>query len=117
MDRAQTYVDIAHGHAAGSGLSINDMGVYMQPLERGRACQVSISLPCDLNDENDVAGIRDLYVQISEDLDSAGAFFSRPYGAWADMVYRQTTAYTAALKEVKNIFDPNNILNPGKLCY
>jgi len=117
MDRAQTYVDIAHGYAAGSGLSINEMGVYMQPLERGRACHVSISLPCDLGDENDVVGTRELYMQISEDLDRSGAFFNRPYGPWADMVYRQTTAYTAALKEVKNIFDPNNILNPGKLCY
>jgi FAD/FMN-containing dehydrogenase len=54
---------------------------------------------------------------LSEKLINDGAFFSRPYGPWADMVYCRTTTYTAKLKELKQIFDPNNILNPGKLCH
>ncbi|MCX5904504.1 MAG: hypothetical protein NTV89_13795 [Proteobacteria bacterium] len=33
------------------------------------------------------------------------------------MVYRRTTTYTNTLKELKKIFDPNHILNPGKLCH
>jgi FAD/FMN-containing dehydrogenase len=46
-----------------------------------------------------------------------GAFFSRPYGSWAEMVYSRYTEGTAASRKLKNIFDPNNILNPGKLCF
>jgi hypothetical protein len=117
MDRAQAYADMAQGYAATYGLSINDMGIYMQPLERGRACHLSFSLPCDLSSEKDCATIRDLYMELSERLINEGAFFTRPYGPWADMSYRRATSYTTMLKELKKVFDPNNILNPGKLCH
>ena len=46
-----------------------------------------------------------------------GGFFSAPYGPWADMVYSRAAAYTETLKVVKRAFDPDNILNPGKLCF
>jgi FAD/FMN-containing dehydrogenase len=61
--------------------------------------------------------MRELYLAVSDALISQGAFFSRPYGPWADMVYRRATEYTNTLREVKKVFDPGNILNPGKLCY
>ena len=117
MDRAQYYTDIALGYAAGAGLNAQEIGVYMQPLERGRACHLSFSLPCDATCERDLARVGDLHADLSERLISEGAFFTRPYGPWADMVYRRTTQYTAMLKELKTVFDPNNILNPGKLCH
>jgi FAD/FMN-containing dehydrogenase len=48
---------------------------------------------------------------------NAGAFFSRPYGEIADMVYDKAASYTMALKRTKKVFDPNNIMNPGNLCF
>ncbi|MCX8042641.1 MAG: FAD-binding oxidoreductase [Desulfobacterota bacterium] len=117
MDRAQGYVEIAQGYAAAYGLTLNELGVYMQPLERGRACHLCFSLPCDLDSEQDRQRIATLHTELSQTLFEQGAFFSRPYGTWADMVYRHATTYTATLKELKKIFDPNNILNPGKLCF
>jgi FAD/FMN-containing dehydrogenase len=53
----------------------------------------------------------------SETLKKNGAFFSRPYGSWADMVYDEYTEGVKVLRKLKGVFDPNNILNPGKLCY
>jgi len=94
-----------------------DMGVYLQPLERGRGCHLCFSFPCDPASDTDRRKTGDLYKRLSKELFSMGAFFSRPYGPWADMVYTGATQYTNTLKEIKNIFDPNNILNPGKLCY
>jgi len=117
MDRAQNYVDIAEAYAASYGLNINEIGVYMQPLERGRACHLSFSLPCDLTCEKDTERVKNLHLELSQALINEGAFFTRPYGPWADMVYRHTAGYAATLKELKKIFDPNNILNPGKLCF
>ena len=117
MDRAQYYVDIALGYAADSGLNINNTGIYMQPLERGRACHLCFSFPCDTDSEKETENIRSLHGELSEKLISEGAFFTRPYGQWADMVYRRSTAYTNTLREIKKVFDPNNILNPGKLCH
>jgi hypothetical protein len=117
MDRAQYYTDIALGYAASAGLNAQEVGVYMQPLERGRACHLNFSLPCDATCERDLARVGDLHADLSERLISEGAFFTRPYGPWADIVYRRTTQYTKMLKELKAVFDPNNILNPGKLCH
>jgi hypothetical protein len=117
MDRAQSYVDIAQGYAAGYGLNLNEVGVYLQPLERGRACHLCFSLPCDLDSEKDRERIKALHAELSQALCNSGAFFTRPYGPWADMVYREAATYTATLKELKKTFDPNNILNPGKLCF
>ena len=117
MDRASGYTDMALSYGACYGLNINEIGVYMQPLERGRACHLSFSLPCDPGDEAERESIGQLYVELSEKLIKEGAFFTRPYGVWADMVYRSASTYTATLKELKKVFDPNNVLNPGKLCF
>jgi FAD/FMN-containing dehydrogenase len=94
-----------------------EIGVYLQPLERGRVCHLEFSFPCNLNHEREKEKVRELYQVVSEEMFSLGGFFSRPYGPWADMVYRSASAYTATLKEIKKVFDPHHILNPGKLCY
>ena len=117
MDRAADFADMALTHAACYGLNINEVGIYLQPLERGRACHLSFSLPCDLENEAEKEKIKSLCLELSEQLMTEGAFFTRPYGPWADMVYRRTTSYTTTLKDLKKIFDPNQILNPGKLCH
>jgi FAD/FMN-containing dehydrogenase len=47
-----------------------------------------------------------------------GAWFSRPYGsAVTDMVYKKYGEYVSTVKRFKKIFDPNNIMNPGTLCF
>ena len=52
--------------------------------------------------------------QIVVKLMEAGAFFSRPYGTSADLVWQQNPANYALLKQIKNIFDPNRVLQRGK---
>jgi len=46
-----------------------------------------------------------------------GAYFNRPYGPIAGMVYRRNGDYAAILKRVKKLIDPNCVLNPGNLCF
>ena len=46
-----------------------------------------------------------------------GAFFSRPYGENAGMILNRDAATVAVLNKLKNIVDPNNIMNPGKVCF
>jgi hypothetical protein len=105
------------GYGATYGLNISEVGVYMQPLERGRACHLQFSFPCELEDEAERENIGSLSVELSRQLIDEGAFFTRPYGPWADMVYSRSSSYTAMLKELKKIYDPNGIMNPGKLCF
>ncbi len=103
--------------AAEYGYPIVDIGRYIQPIEHNRACQVEFNFFYDPSNEAEKATIRALYNQAARLLLDEGAVFSRPYGSLAPMVYERATSYTTALKRVKKIFDPNNIMNPGNLCF
>jgi len=117
MDRAKGFYQKVVEVCGEFSYSTKEVGIYLQPLERGRACHLEFSIPCDLSVERGREKTRELYLRLSEELITMGGFFSRPYGPWADMVYRRATTYTTTLREVKKVFDPQNILNPGKLCY
>lgn len=95
----------------------DDVGCYIQPMVQGRGCHCEFNLPCDESNAKEVAKVQKVFMDASETLMKNGAFFSRPYGLWADMVYSRYEEGVKALKKLKNIFDPNNILNPGKLCF
>ena len=114
---AQYYTISPSGYAACYGLNINEVGIYMQPLERGRACHLQFSLPCDLRMRQSVKMSDPLHLELSEQLIVEGAFFTRPYGPWADMVYRRTSSYTAMLKELKKIFDPEPYSESGQTLF
>jgi FAD/FMN-containing dehydrogenase len=70
-----------------------------------------------VNNEQETAKVKDLWLTASADLMNQGAYFDRPYGPWADMVYQRAGHYTTKLKEIKKALDPQGILNPGKLCF
>jgi len=46
-----------------------------------------------------------------------GAFFSRPYGESAGMILNRDAATVGVLNKLKNMFDPNHVMNPGKVCF
>ena len=48
----------------------------------------------------------DLSDDLAANLIAAGAYFSRPYGSWAQPVYNRDAAARDALRKVKAIFDP-----------
>ena len=61
--------------------------------------------------------VGELFDEGSRALFRAGAYFSRPYGMWSPLVFNADAETTAATRKVKAIFDPNNVMNPGKLCF
>lgn len=95
----------------------DEIGCYIQPVVQGRGCHIEFNLPCDESDDGEMAAVKDLFTDAPEILMKNGAYFSRPYSLWADMVYKNNTELVTVLKKLKGIFDPNNILNPGKLCF
>jgi FAD/FMN-containing dehydrogenase len=103
--------------AAKNGYPIDEIGRYIQPIEHNRACQMEFSFFYHPDDPEETALIRRINREAPPALIKAGAFFSRPYGDVAPLVFGRAANYTAALKRVKKIFDPNNILNPGHVCF
>jgi len=99
------------------GFPRESVGAYLQPCVQGRGYHCEFDLYCDEDDPAEMAVVQALFMEASEALMAGGAFFSRPYGPWSDMVYRRYGEGVTALRKLKAIFDPNDILNPGKLCF
>jgi len=117
LNRTPEFVTMMYSMAEASQYSPSDVGVYIQPTHLGTSCHVEFSLPFDPSDEREVAKVQGLFTRASEELGKQGAFFSRPYGIWADMAYRRNAEHTNLSRKLKKLFDPNNVLNPGKLCF
>ncbi|MGB2798911.1 MAG: FAD-binding oxidoreductase [Dehalococcoidia bacterium] len=117
LDRTPEFIGAMYQMAEAKGFHTADMGIYLQPQMQGRACHCEFNLSCDPNNPKEVDRVRDLLTSASENLMKLGAFFSRPYGPWADMAYRRDAESAIASRKVKGIFDPNNVMNPGKLCF
>lgn len=103
--------------AAKHRYSSAEIGAYLQPVERARSFFCVYDLHCDPDRADEVQRVKALFSEASEKMIEAGAFFDRPYGVWADMMYRRNATYAEYLRKIKTQFDPNNILNPGKLCF
>ena len=117
LSKTGYFVELMHDLVAKSRCPRLDYGVYVQPLVQGRGAHCAFLLPCDSANRQEADAVRDLFLSASETLMKQGAFFSRPYGPWADIAYRNYPGGASMLRTLKNIFDPNGILNPGKLCF
>jgi FAD/FMN-containing dehydrogenase len=84
---------------------------------QGTSCHCEFNLYYDPAQPAEAEATRLLATRRAIDLVNMGAFFSRPYGAWASMAYNRMADTTVMERKVKDIFDPNGILNPGKLCF
>jgi FAD/FMN-containing dehydrogenase len=116
-EKSQKFVEIVEMVAPKHGYPVADIGSYIQPIEHNRACQVEFTFFYNGKDAAAKARIAALYKDAARALMNEGALFTRPYGELAPMVYERAAGYVLALRRVKKIFDPNNIMNPGNLCF
>jgi hypothetical protein len=103
--------------AESAGYSGPDLGIYLQPIVQGVNCHCEFNLFYNHQDPAEVSRIRGLSISATKKLLSQGAFFSRPYGECANLIMNKDAATLKALKKVKALVDPLNIMNPGKLCF
>ena len=110
-------IDAMYDLAGEAGCPTSDMGVYVQPIVQGVNYHVEFNLFYDPDNPVEAERIKKLSVSAVKKLMDKGAFFSRPYGESTGIVMNRDAATVAALKKVKSILDPENIMNPGKLCF
>ena len=89
-----------------------DVGITLQPQVQGRAFRVECDLFCKT-----ASDVEALAYDAEKTLLESGAYFDRPYGNLCKDIYAIDPAGTESLKKLKNIFDPDGIFNPGKLCF
>jgi FAD/FMN-containing dehydrogenase len=117
LERTPAFIDVMNSAAEALAYPAADIGVYLQPRHQGANCHCEFSLPYAPDDAKEVSRIEALFTGASKSLLDEGAFFTRPYGIWAEMAFSRDAQTTALLKGIKGIFDPNGVMNPGKLCF
>jgi len=117
MRRMPRLVATLYDLAAQRGVPMQDVPCHIQPMVQGRGCHCEFVFPRSPADAAAAARLDDFRRDAASQLQRAGAFFSRPYGEWAQMVYRDYAAGVDALRRLKGIFDPHGLFNPGKLCF
>jgi FAD/FMN-containing dehydrogenase len=100
-----------------TGYSASNTGVYIQPIVQGTSYHCEFNLFYDSANPSERHRVRELTNTAIKHLMSKGAFFSRPHGESARMIVNRDAATVAVLNMFKKIFDPNNIMNPGKVCF
>jgi FAD/FMN-containing dehydrogenase len=117
LDKVSGFIDTVNAVAQAQNYPTHTIGVYVQPQHAGTAQHVEFTLPFDPSDSAEASAAREIHDRASRALLQQDAYFSRPYGAWADLVYSRDATARTVLRTVKRIVDPKNILNPGKLCF
>jgi FAD/FMN-containing dehydrogenase len=116
--RAMEFIGKIEETAPRHGYPTADIGAYLQPIEHNRACHLEFDFFYDPSSPSEVERVKGLYGDAARVLLREGALFTRPYGEeLTRLVYERATDYTMTLRRVKKVFDPNNIMNPGTLCF
>jgi FAD/FMN-containing dehydrogenase len=117
LDRAPEFLETMFANARQAAYPTSDIGVYLQPRHQGVNCHIEFSLPFAPGDPAELSRVQMLFKQASESLFEQGAFFTRPYGIWSDLAFSKDAQSANLLRKIKSIFDPNGVMNPGKLCF
>jgi len=106
----QTFLESAEEY----GVSASQVGMYIQPIVQNHGCHMELMVPFDPGSSEDVSRMVALEKHAVARLIAAGAYFSRPYGSAAELVWSQNPANYQLVKTVKTIFDPGRVLQRGK---
>jgi hypothetical protein len=117
QDKITHQIAVMNEQAEKAGYPTSDIGVYIQPVVQGTSCHCEFDLFYDPENPDEVERVRQLSASATRSLMAHGAFFSRPYGESARMIVNRDAATVVALNKLKKILDPNNVMNPGKLCF
>jgi hypothetical protein len=113
-DKLEGLIGVMDNLADKAGYPTSDLGVYIQPVVQGTGVHCEFTLFYDPRNDSEANRIKALTAAATRGLMAQGAFFSRPYGENAGMVINRDAASKNVADKLKNIFDPNHIMNPGK---
>ena len=113
-DKLEGQIRIMNNLADKAGYGASNLGIYIQPVVQGTGCHCEFNLFFDSANPIELDRVKTLSASATKELMARGAFFSRPYGENAGMIVNRDAATAAVLNKMKNIFDPNHVMNPDK---
>jgi hypothetical protein len=117
FDKLPELIRVMYDSANAAAYPNDELGIYLQPIVQGVNCHCEFNLFYDLENPSELTRIRKLTLNATKRLVAKETFFSRPYGESTRMIMNRDAATVVILKKIKAIVDPNNIMNPGKLCF
>lgn len=114
LNNSEKYIAIFRESARTFNVPDGQIGIYIQPVIQNHACHIEFMVPFNPDDVGEVENMKNFEAAVTERLIQARAFFSRPYGTAAETVFKNNAGNTELIRVVKSMFDPENILNPGK---
>jgi FAD/FMN-containing dehydrogenase len=115
MDQVPGFLAAFAGMIKNAGLAAERVATYVQPQLGGRVCHLEFILDYDADDEQAARAVNRFADGAALPLIREGAFFSRPYGAWAGPAMEAAGKTFPLYQKIKSIFDPDGILSPGRL--
>jgi hypothetical protein len=115
--RLEGQIEAMKSMADKAAYPVSDVGIYIQPIVQGTGYHCEFNIYYDPENSVEEDRVRNLSSSAIKCLMDKGAFFSRPYGDEARIILNRDSATINALHKLKKIFDPNNIMNPGKVCF
>jgi FAD/FMN-containing dehydrogenase len=116
-DKLKSQVAVMNELAEKAGYPTSDIGVYIQPIVQGTGVHCEFSLFYDPKNASEANRVKELSTAAVKGLMANGAFFSRPYGENTGLIMNRDAATAAVLKKLKKMFDPNKVMNPGKVGF
>jgi FAD/FMN-containing dehydrogenase len=114
LNNSEKYIAVVRESARSFNIPDEQIGIYIQPVIQNHACHIEFMVPFNPDDAHEVENMKKYEANVTERLIKAKAFFSRPYGKAAEMVFKNNLGNTELIRVIKGLFDPENILNPGK---
>jgi FAD/FMN-containing dehydrogenase len=115
LDRIPEFISRMNTLAAEATYPLCDMGIYINPQNMGTSYHCEFLLPYDAAIAAEAAMVKKLFTKASEEFSGMGAYYLRPHGIWSRLQLNKDAQSAMLLQKLKGIFDPNNIMNTGKL--
>ena len=114
LSRTPEFIETAQQAAYENGHDPASIGVYLQLVMQGTGCHCEFDL---YTSPAKAPGMEGFFNDLSQRIFNLGGYYSRPYGVWSELVYPYSDTFVKYARGLKDIFDPGNVMNPGKLCF
>lgn len=117
--RAAEFIGMINELAIMHDYPTGDIGIYVQPIEDARACQMDFMFHYDPDSVTEVELVKRLYKEAVSRVVEMGGYFNRIYDGVGEIIsdLPRAQGYLNYIRRVKKLFDPNNILSSGKLYF